>query len=295
MPPSRSSLVPLWLAVTGGLLAVSILISGQAARAGAPMLWFLAGVSGIAGAAQLAIAALAGPLRIDGRVLAYAAAAGLLQALPNAIGYLAVGHVGAGFLSLTFAFPILLTWAMARAVGLEPRSPRRAFAVALGLAGGLLLAAGKMRGLPDGAAVWAVAACAAPVLIAAGNIYRSRYWPAGPSPVVLAGLTLVSAALCILPVAALTEPLTPLRAPAPLALMLAGAAAFTVQFVTFFQLQRAGGPVMLSLIGPVAAVGGAGAAALFLGESLPATLLPAAALTGAGVALMLCAPRRPSA
>lgn len=283
-----SRLVPLWLGVTGALLAATLLISGMAAQRGAPMLWFAVVVMTGAGVAQCALAAALGQLRVTRGVLAYSLGAGAILIGPMGLGYLAVRHVGAGFLSLTYAFPILLTWAMARLIGLEPADPQRRLAVLLGVAGGLMLGAGKISGMPDGAAGWAVVACAVPVVIAAGNIYRTRYWPVGAQPVLLAGLMLLGGALVALPLAALTEQAAALWAdPGLRRLIWWDIAAFAIQYVTYFQLQRAGGPLMLSLIGPVAAILGAAVAGLAMGERMPAGFAPASVLTAAGVALML--------
>ena len=133
-------------------------------------------------------------------------------------------------------------------------------------------------------------ATAIPVVLALGNIYRSRYWPRGAPPLMLAGLTLLLAGLMVAPGAALTEgaaALPRLAAPEVWPLLAALTASYTVQYVTFFRLQQVGGPVVLSLIGPVAAVAGPPAAVLLQGEHLPAVFPLAALLTGAGVWLML--------
>lgn len=285
----RSSNVLIWLLLTGTLLALAVMLSGLAARAGAPMLWFMVAVSIGGGLIELGLAGLRGQFALSRRVLVYTLGAGALQALPTAMGYLAVIHVGSGFLSLTYAFPIILTWIIARIIGLERHDTLRLLAVLLGLSGGLILAYGKLRGALPGTTFWAVVALAAPVIVAAGNIYRSRFWPEGAPPVLLAGLTLVLAGLVTIPFAALLQPPPVVLWADPHLRLLTGLGilAFAAQFITYFQLQRAGGPVMLSLIGPVAAVVGAAIAALALGEVMPGGILPAAVLTGTGVALMV--------
>ena len=64
------------------------------------------------------------------------------------------------------------------------------------------------------------------------------------------------------------------------------AAVFALQYRLFFQLQRVGGPVYLSLLGSVAAIVGSAIAVGLLGESLPDGVLPAGLLIAAGVALL---------
>ena len=277
------------LVTAGAALAVTILISRMASDAGAPMIWFLAAVMAGGGAVQLALAAALGQLGGTLRMLPFAAGAGLLLAGPMALGYLAVAHVGAGYIALTFAFPILLTWALARLLGLERADPLRALAVGLGLAGGVTLALAKLNDLPAGATGWLVAATAMPLVIAGGNIYRSRYWPTGARPVALSALTLLMGGLACIPLAMVLDgsAMGLWRDSGLRGLVGVDVAVFVIQYVAFFQLQRLGGPVTLSLLGPVAAVTGAGGALWLFAEPLPQNFALAAALVGAGTALML--------
>ncbi len=252
------------------------------------MLWLAVVVMSGAGTVQCALAAVLGQLRLTRGVLAYSLGAGAILIGPMGLGYLAVRHVGAGFLSLTYAFPILLTWVMARLIGMEPADRQRAWAVLLGLGGGLMLGAGKIcihaqgrGGLGDGRVRGAGGDCG-------GEHLSHALLAPGAQPVLLAGLMLLGGAIVALPLAALTEDAAPLWTDPGLRRLVGwDIAAFAVQYVTYFQLQRAGGPLMLSLIGPVAAILGAAVATLTMGEQMPAGFWPASALTAAGVALML--------
>lgn len=274
---------PALLLATGSLLAVTVLLSRLAADRGADMLWFLVAVFGGAGLALAAAGIAAGRLGRVRRLLPYAAGAGALAAAPSGMGYLAVGHVGAGYVSLAFAFPVLLTFLIALPLGLDRVSPARLMAVVAGLAGGVLLAAGKFAAAGGEGAGWIVLASAMPLLLAAGNIYRTRYWPAGADPGALAALTLLAGAVAALPVAAAVEG-RPHLGPGVAALALAGAAVFAGQYLLLFRLQRLAGPVYLSQIGTVAAVLGAGLAVAFLGERLPYGFAPAALMVALGLA-----------
>lgn len=282
------------LVTAGAALAVTILISRMASDAGAPMIWFLGAVLAGSGLAQLVLAQVLGQGQDMRPMLVFALGAGALLAGPTALGYLAVSHVGAGYISMTFAFPILLTWALARLIGLEGADRRRTLAVGLGLIGGLIIATSKLTQLPSDATLWLLAATAMPVVIAGGNIFRSRYWPKGARPLTLSGLTLLMGGLACVPVAALMDG-------SPAALWHEGAlrhllgvdiAVFVIQYIAFFQLQRLGGPVTLSLLGPVAALTGAAGALWIFAEPLPQGFLLAGLLVGTGVMLMLMR-RRP--
>jgi drug/metabolite transporter (DMT)-like permease len=282
------------LLTAGAALAVTILISRIASDAGAPMIWFLGFVLIGGGVVQLLLAQALGQGQSVRYMLLFALGAGALMAGPMALGYLAVAHVGAGYISLTYAFPILLTWALARLIGLEGANPRRAFAVGLGLAGGMLLAMAKLTELPSDATLWLLAATAMPVVVAGGNIYRSRYWPNGARPLTLSAMTLLMGGMvCVAVALAFDRSPDMLWQSTDMRLIIAvDIVVFVIQYIAFFQLQRLGGPVTLSLLGPVAALTGAAGALWMFAEPLPQNFLLAGLLVGAGVVLMLMS-RRP--
>ncbi|QYK42110.1 MAG: hypothetical protein KF887_02980 [Paracoccaceae bacterium] len=276
-------LAPALLVVSGTLLAVTILFSKLAAEAGMQMLWFLVAVMGGSGAVLIAVAMAAGTGCGLGRFLIYAMGAGVFAAVPTACGYLTVARVGAGFISFTMAFPVLLTFLLALALRMDRATPMKLAAVASALAGGLVLAFGKAAA-PGGDAVAIAATSAIPVLLAIGNLYRTRFWPRDARPLPLAALTLLAAAALTLPVAVLVEGAPHSLAPNGGALTAAAVAVFAAQYAFHFRLQRAAGPVYMSQIGTVAAVTGAVMAVLLAGEALPPGFWAAAGLVllGAG-------------
>ncbi len=101
------------------------------------------------------------------RTLEYAVISGLLIALPNALGFLAIRHVGAGFISLSFAFPILLTWVLAVFLGMERLRMMRFIGVLLGLSGGIVLALAK-SGSAGEAQAWVMLVLTMPLVLALG-------------------------------------------------------------------------------------------------------------------------------
>jgi drug/metabolite transporter (DMT)-like permease len=136
---------------------------------------------------------------VNARVAEYGLVAGLLFALPNAIGFLAVEHVGAGFISLTFAFPILLTYLIALGLKMDHFTGKKALGVALGLSGGAVLALSKVS---DAASphFWVGVSLLSPIVISLGNIYRTKRWPSGASPTYLAAVMLICGGLLLFPV-----------------------------------------------------------------------------------------------
>ncbi|TFH88577.1 DMT family transporter [Billgrantia azerbaijanica] len=284
--PDRAGLRALGcLLLVGTFLALSLTVAKLADGAGAPRLTFLMVAMAGAGAVLLGIAAARQhPLVVNRRTLEYAAVAGALLALPNALAFVAVRHVGAGFISLSFAFPILITWLLAVCLNLERLRLLRLLGVLLGLAGGLVLAAAKADG-GSGAPGWALLVMAMPLVLALGNIYRTLRWPEGGSPVFLAALMMFGAAATLLPLSQALEPgqLPRLFTDAGVLRLLAvETTVFSVLYLFYFVLQKLAGPVYLSQIGAVAAVVGTLIAVLGLGEAPPPNLGLAALLVVGG-------------
>ncbi|MFC3282118.1 EamA family transporter [Litchfieldella rifensis] len=276
------------LLLVGTFLALSLVVAKLADGAGVPRLTFLMVAVAGAGIVLTAITALQRqPISLTRRTLEYAIVSGALFALPNALGFLAVRHVGAGFVSLSFAFPILITWLLAVLLSLERLRTLRLLGVLLGLSGGLLLAAAKAGGV-DGSQGWVVLVLAMPVVIALGNIYRTLRWPSGAAPVFLAALMMLGGALALLPFALLFEPgqmQALFESASAIRLLLVEVAVFSVLYLFYFVLQKLAGPVYLSQIGTVAALVGTLIAVFTLGEALPPNLGLAGILVALGTIL----------
>ncbi len=165
--------------------------------------------------------------------------------------------------------------------------PARLLGVMLGLAGGLILAAAK-AGDVSAAPGWALLILAMPMLLAVGNVYRSLRWPSGASPLFLAGLMMLGAALMLLPFVLVSEPgqLPALLASERITVLLGvEVLVFSVLYLFYFVLQKIAGPVYLSQMGTVAAVVGTLIAVLWLGEAPPPYLGLAGTLVALGTLL----------
>jgi len=285
----------LCLALVGSLLGFSLVIGKMAINNGAPPLPFLVVALLGAGTVLLIGERIKGQaFVINGRIVEYGLLAGVLFALPNAIGFIAVEHVGAGFLSLTFAFPILITYILSVVLMLDRFSAGKSLAVLLGLSGGVILALAKVSS-GDSALFWVAISMTSPIIIATGNIYRTMRWPTGVSSMYLAAIMLLCAGFILLPVTLFTgagEFQQLLAQPQILILLALQTALFTVMYLFYFVLQRMAGPVYLSQIGLVGAVTGTIAAVNLLGENVPQNLLVAAILVGLGTALFHYSSRR---
>jgi len=206
-----------------------------------------------------------------------------------------VPHVGASFVAVSIALPPLYTYAGTLILRMERFDARRALGVALTLSGSLLLAVLKLS-VPGAPTFWIVATLSAPVLFAAGNIYRTLRWPPGSGSDQLAPGMLGAAALMLLVVGALPVGFgalpdlslaVPAEEAAAIALIAAQAAAFAVLYLLFFVVQQRGGPVYISLLGSVAAVVGSVIAIFLLGEAAPQGLVVGGVLIAFGVGLVV--------
>lgn len=286
----------LLLGIVGGFLAISTVFAKAAPGIGwhplALLQWSLGGS---------AVFLLAGYRIISGRnnssdpsarpaftaLLPYLAISGLLFIAPNMIAVMAAPRVGAGFVSLSYAFPLVLTYAIAVAIRLERFQLLRGLGVLAGVVGGLLLATGGAE-VSATATVWSFVALAIPVFLAAGNIFRTLKWPRGAQPVELAiGMMAVGfVALAVFNVI-LGLPLAPKAwSGSATTLLAAQTVMFALQYGLYFRLQEVAGPVYLSQIGSVAAVIGLALGYLVFGEVPNAAKIAAVLSVGLGIVLV---------
>lgn len=276
------------LLVVGSLLAISVLLSKTAAGLNAPMLSYLALAMGGSGVILIVMTrgVRTGTAGLAA-VTVYSIGAGALMALGSALGYLTVHKVGAAFIALALAFPPMLTWFLSLFFRIERFDAFRLGGLLVGLAGGILLAVNKGLGAPSDIGAILVA-CAMPAVLAAGNVFRTRFWPKGASPRELAGAMLICGAVLTLPFAIFFEGASAipqvLQSPMLLIFLIA-IATFVAQYVAMFQLQQIAGPVYLSQIGSVAAIVGSPVAVFALGEKLPNGFALAVLLIVLGLAM----------
>lgn len=226
--------------------------------------------------------------RSAGTIRYYFFAALFSVAGSNLIFFSAIPHVGVSFVALAISLPPLLTYMMALLLKMESLCAWRTIGVAFSLAGTALLVSAKWQA-PQASHFWLLLTLLGPLLLAAGNIYRTAYWPAGEKPENLAPGMLIAATLS-LAVFGMFAPNTSFSiniTPTSLSLISIQAIIFSLQFLMLFVLQKAGGPVFLSLIGPVAAILGIPVAVVLLDEQPVAATLPSALLILIGVGCMI--------
>lgn len=285
------------LLLLNGTLIAGIYSLAKLAREDGLSPWgMLAGQLLVAAPAVTAIAAVTGRLpRWDARTLRYAAIAGVLGiSAPNLVTFTALAHVPAGVVGVIGALSPLFTYAMALVLRVEPPRAQRAAGILLGLlgVGALLLpadAAGLSASLP-----WAALALAGPLLLAAGNLFRSLAWPEGLHPLSAASLMLLLQALLVVPPALLLGHLDrPAASVDRVAVTVLAAGALTTLFyLSAFELQRRAGPVVVGQLGYVITVASLLLGVLVFGERHGVATIVAVGTVFAGLLLVQRTPER---
>ena len=279
----------LLLIYTGALLGLNFPLGKIAAAGGVPPLIWAMVVS--VGAAGLLLPGLILRRRLSlprGQMLRYVILSGLITfAAINALVFFLSPLVGAGYTALVFALSPVATLALSALAGLKVPGRLGVIGILFGLAGAVIVALTR-GGAIDGTLIWSLLAFAIPVILALGNVYRTLDWPDGAHPEALAFWSHVVALIAFVGLqmsVSGTLPFDTLRA-VPLT-TIAQALAAGLTFPAYFALQKAGGPVLLSQIGYVAAAVGLAAGVLVLGESYGAATWAGAAVIGVGIAMSI--------
>lgn len=263
------------------LLALQTIVAKVAVTAQVPMLSFLTVCILTSGSVLLL---RSGRPVMTPSLWRYSVISGALYAFPNALAFVAVAPLGAGFVALVFSFTSLVTWMISVGLGVEKPTVMRVIAVLLALCGAILIAMSKAAG-GDAPLIWVMIAMTFPVIIGIGNVYRTIQWPSGVAPLFLAAVMLIFGGLAVLPFAIFIEGASVIATPGPVKIYLAEIAVMIAAYILYFRLQRLAGPVYLSQIGGLIALFGAVIAVVVLGETLPAMILPAAVLIALGIVM----------
>jgi drug/metabolite transporter (DMT)-like permease len=212
--------------------------------------------------------------------------------IPNLLLFTVIPRVGAGYTGLMFALSPVFTLLIAALLGMRTPGRLGLLGIAAGVLGAIVVSFTRGASPTGPSFEWLLAAAAIPVGLASGNVYRSRYWPAGSSPNSLAFWGHSFAALVFLIIIASTgkpvpiEELSASKNLIAIQMLLSG-----LNFPLFYRLQRDGGPVLLSQIGYVAAAVSLITATLFLGERYSMITWFGAAIIGAGILATVTAQR----
>lgn len=284
----RDGKVLFLLAANGSLIAGVYAAAGVAARHAVDAVGLLAWQLAFAALALGGIAVSSGHWpRIDGARLRYALLAGLLGvSLPNVASFTALSHLPAAEVGVVAALSPVFTYAFAVGLRSERISVVRVAGLGLGLVG-----VGWVLWPADGAAPGMASALAlvAPVMLAAGNVYRSLAWPPGLTPLGAAALMLAGQAILVVPVAVANGAwVWPSAVGAEGGAALWAVGGMTAAFyLGAFELQRRGGAVVTGQLGYVITLASLAIGVLVFDDSPPASTWCGAALAIVGVLLVL--------
>ncbi|WP_167284843.1 DMT family transporter [Marilutibacter alkalisoli] len=201
------------------------------------------------------------------------------------LGQWVLARIPAGIFTVVVTLSPMFTTLINAGLDRRLPAPMTALGIGIGLAGVLLVLVPRAQTVGSEQGLALALALGVPVLLAAGNVYRSRRWPDRlPAPAAAAG-TLLSQGLLLVPLffarttagGAELLPLWPLLA-ALVTITVAGTLAAST-------LQRTAGAAAFSQIGYVIALTGVAASALIFGDALGALFWPALVLVFAGIAI----------
>lgn len=285
------------LIYTGTLLGLSFPLGKIAMAAGVPPLVWAMVVSFGAATLLLPMLIVRRQLALPrGQMLRYTVISGLVSfAAINAMMFFLIPLVGAGYTSLMFALSPVTTLALTALAGLKVPGRLGLIGIGFGLVGAVVVALTRGAGGTPDMALWSLLAFAIPATLAIGNVYRTLDWPEGAHPMALAfwshGVALLAFIILQLAVSGRIPLGTLGHVPMITVAQLITAG---LTFPAYFALQRAGGPVLLSQIGYVAAAVGLASGTLFLGEVYSPLTWTGATIFAAGIALSITAQLAPA-
>ncbi len=227
--------------------------------------------------------------KLTHRSLEYFIVAGFLSAaVSNLIFFNAIPRLGVSFIALMFSLPPLMTYAGALMLRMERFCWWRASGVLLALTGAAFLVLDYWAA-PNTDHFWIVLTLLGPVMLSAGNLYRTLRWPPGATAESLApGMLAGAVGILILFALVFDRSLSvPTQNTYVVPLIAIQAVLIASQSLLLFVLQKVGGPVFLSLMGGVSAVFGVPIAMFLLAEPVLSAFAPSAMLITAGIVAML--------
>jgi drug/metabolite transporter (DMT)-like permease len=283
------------LLMVGALLGLSFPLGKLAGAAGVPPLVWSALLSG-GGAIVLALALLLRRQRVqlNAQLMRYFVIVAVVSyALPNALVFTAIPHLGSAYTAILFTLSPMFTVLFSFLARL--RSPQRLeFAgIAIGFVGTLLVASARGETGRSVEWFWVGLGALVPLSLALGNVYRTLDLPKGTPALVLAVGSNAVAAVLLIGLSWATGGLAGFATLATVpGLVVVQTVATAAMLALFFQLQVVGGPVTLSQIGTVAAGVGVLAGTIGLGERYPTVVWIGIAIIAVGISLTVRARMR---
>ena len=179
----------------------------------------------------------------------------------------AIPHLGAGYTGIMFTLSPVITLVLSILLGVRRPNLLGVAGIAVGFVGALMVATTRGEAGQPAALFWVIIGLLIPVILAAGNIYRTGTGRKAPARSSLPSAAISRRRRCSWLVIVATDRRGSFATLADMPLLAAAQVALgSAMFVFFFRLQAVGGPVYLSQIGYVGAAVGLVSGTLFLGE-----------------------------
>lgn len=280
----------LLLTLTAGTLVGSIFVIGKLlmSQGLSPVAVSFFQVVGAASVIVTLVVARGTRLPTDPASLRFFTIAAVIAVSASAlIGNWVLARIPAGIFTVVVTLSPLFTSLFQALVQRKLPSRNALIGTGLGLLGVSLVLLPRAQSVDSEQALALAVALAVPVLLAAGNVYRSRYWPAGMDASTSTAGTMALQALMLVPLFFSGDAMASLPQAIGLwPLVLLMIAVTVAANVSAAALQRIADSVAYSQIGYVIALTGVVAGAWLFGESLGWTLLPALGLVFSGVLLV---------
>jgi drug/metabolite transporter (DMT)-like permease len=283
------------LLMVGGLLGLTFPLAKLSAAAGVPPLIWAAMISA-GGAVMLGVALLLRrrPVKLDRQHLRYFMIVAFVSyALPNALIFTAIPHLGSAYAAILFTLSPMFTVVLSFLAGLRAPQRLELAGIAIGFVGTVLVASARGEVGRPVEWFWIGIGVFVPFSLAIGNVYRTLDLPKGTHALVLAVGSNAAATVMLLALAWATGSLGGIATLATVpGLVIAQVLASAAMLALFFQLQVVGGPVTLSQIGTVSAAVGVAIGTIGLGERYPTIVWIGIAIIAAGITLTVRARMR---
>ena len=200
---------------------------------------------------------------------------------PYLITYWVLNYIPSGLVGVVASLSPLLTFAIVLLLFRGKANFSSGLGLVLGFAGVLAILLPKNSLPSPDMFVWVLLACASPLLLAVGNVYRTRAWPTNGKPLQMAAGLLTSQWALLLPVYAVTQPVgLPTQA---LFTVMSIAVVSGFFYLISFELQRRTTPVFVGQLGYVIALCSLLIGILFFNETPSLWVWAGAALIAVGV------------
>ncbi|KZL19376.1 EamA-like transporter family protein [Pseudovibrio axinellae] len=226
-------------------------------------------------------------LQVTRHHLIYYIGSGLLGiSLPALVAYTVLEHISTGLYSVLITLSPLFTFVITASVERKMLPIYRLWGIIIGLVGisfATLGGIGKMDSQP----IWIVLAILGPLLLAMGNVFRSRSYPQSGEPIMIAAGTLLSQLILCLPFVVASGMQANFVSPTPYELTpVLGVGLITaISYVLTFEVQRRTDGVTFAQVGYFATLSGIGMGAVAFGEPIGLALFAALIILFLGLAI----------